>query len=677
MSRADADLLRQFNEDRALACSVLFSHRHTEESPPAHVEIMDLWACADEFVVIEAAREFGKSTLSEEWLTLAGAYGNFHYWLLLGETYSKACQRLAAIDYEARTNIKLQNMFGGPILARKSIENKVWFRSGALIEAIGWEQELQSFKETAFRPDGAWLDDVENKERVRDKEAVDASMRKLYLELLPALDKLTRKVRITQTRRAEDCMVVRLAANDEWLYRAFPICDGEPEDPLTRSNWPQRYPMSWIRHEKQSYQQAGMLSEFLQSYMLQAVDRSSKPFREDQLGSLDLSPYHWMPRIAIYDPSRSTRERRTGSQAKSDRTGKVVVSRMGSKILVHESSGHYWKPNELVDDLFLTMQQHSPAKIGIEQNSLNQWLAQPIRIEMLRRGELLPLQLLQAPQDRSKEDFIMGLQPFAEANDIVLVGGRSAHPQLVAEWSNFPSGPRDVLNALAYALRMFGGIPVYEDFSAANIAEAPVPRRGEEVFIGANASPNEVVAVAVVRDGRRLQVARDWALTGALTETVRTLAFEIRTTFPNAAIQVWVPADTYEQWQRVPLVPSLRAERLTPYRAEHVAVARGSLSERLRTPWRGARLLTVDRDARGTLNALGAAYCLPAEKGGRTAQEPEAGPARLLAEALECMVAMLDRSEQTAAGFPKGAHIDRTPGGVPFISSNPRAGLRT
>jgi hypothetical protein len=117
-----------------------------------------------------------------------------------------------------------------------------------------------------------------------------------------------------------------------------------------------------------------------------------------------------------------------------------VVSRLGSQILVHESGGQHWKPNEFIEDLFATNEKHAPAKIAIEKNSLDDWLLQPIRIEMLRRGKPLPIKALNAPQDRSKEDFIIGLQPFAQAKDIVLVGGRSAHPQLVAEWINFPQG---------------------------------------------------------------------------------------------------------------------------------------------------------------------------------------------------------------------------------------------
>ena len=37
------------------------------------------------------------------------------------------------------------------------------------------------------------------------------------------------------------------------------------------------------------------------------------------------------------------------------------------------------------------------------------------RLEILRRGKSLPIEPLNAPQDRSKDDFIMGLQPFAQA----------------------------------------------------------------------------------------------------------------------------------------------------------------------------------------------------------------------------------------------------------------------
>lgn len=639
----DFDLLREINLDRSLGSAVLFDHRHGFDTAPMHVEIMDLWSCADENVLIEAFREGGKTTMAEEWLTMAACYGNFFYCLLIGETYEKACDRLAEIVKEARMNEKLHRLFGRKVL-KKSVENKAWFYNGTLIQALGWDQELQSFKHDSHRPDLAFFDDPENKDRVRNTEAVDASMRKLYLELIPAMDAIRYRIRFSQARRAEDCMVTRLQRNPGWLCRSWPICDGDPDDPRTKALWPSRYPMEWVRARKAEFLAAGMLSEFNQSYRLIADDPEAKVFRQEMFQAVDLAPWRFAPKYAIYDPARSANETRVrGKHEKSDRYGKVVVSKIGSKIFVHESSGQYWMPDEFLEDLFACNERHEPVKIGVEKNSLDEWLLQPIRLESLRRGVALPLRPLQAPQDRSKEDFILGLFPFANARDIVLVGGVGSHTQLVAEWINFPQGPRDVMNALAYSLRMFSGVPVYADFSQENILEAPVPARGEDLFVGWNATPSEVVAAAVLRSGRVLHVARDWTAGGALPDAVRELAFEIRTSFPQAAIQTWVPAETFDQAQRIPLVPALRAERFTPMRAEHVAIARGCLAQRFRTSVKNRRLLQIDQRAHLALNAFAAGYNFPAEAGGRIATETEPGASRLIGEAIETMVAMLDR----------------------------------
>lgn len=636
MSTVDKALLEAVSNDRALGSALLFAHRHPQQPANFHVTMLDLWRAEDEFVVIEGHRESAKSTLAEEFLTLEGCFGNFPYALIIGETYMKACQRLEAIAMEAARNTRLHSLFGGKVLARKSIENRVWFKSGAMIEAVGWEQELQSFKYLDYRPWRVYCDDPENKERVRDKAAVDETMRKLFLELIPAMDKTHRKLRITQTRRAQDCMVVRLSTNPEWIYAAFPICNGDIDNEKTESNWPSRYPMNWIRAERDSYKSAGMLGEFLQAYMLQATNPDEKPFRSEHIRYMDVAPYQWMPKYAIYDPAR------TSIAGKSDEYGKVVVSRFGSQILVHESGGENWKPDQMMDDLFKTFEKHAPAKIGIEKNSLDEWIMQPIRIKMMASGVALPLQALQAPQDRNKINFIQGLQPFFHAKEIVLIGGQSSHSKLVSEILNFPKGTLNILNALAYSLRMFSGQPIYEDFSHSNIGDAPLPRFGETVYVAFNATPAETVAVACIRAQRSIFVAADFSQTGAPADTIKFLASELRSAFPTAKFSVWVPAEIYDQYQRIALVPALRQSGLTPFRGEHVAIARGCLADKIRTVIRNRRMLMVDAKARLTANALAAGYCLPVMRGGVTGQEPEQGISRLVGEALETLTKMME-----------------------------------
>lgn len=665
MSLQDKALLRAISEDRALGSAMLFSHRHEFSTPDFHVRIMDLWRSADEFVLIEAFREGAKTTLSEEFLTMEAAYGNFFYCVLFGETYAKACQKIEAIAYEAKTNLKLSKLFGGRVLAKKPIENKVWFASGALIEAAGWEQEITGFKYHDRRPDRAYLDDVEDLERVRSADAVDATMRKLYREVLPALDKKRRKVRITETPKASDCMVTRLRSNPDWLCASFPICSGEVDDPATVSAWPDRYPMAWVREERDRYARAGMLREFQQEFLLRVDTREAKPFTEEMLRSSDLAPQSWLPRVAIYDPSR------TASVLKSDRTGKVVVSRMGSKILVHESGGYFWKPDEIRADLFLTHERHACAAIGIEKNSLDEFLLQPIRFEMLKRGVVLPVRALQAPQDRDKNAFIMGLHPFVVAGDVVLVGGRGNHAQLVAEMLNFPGGRLDILNALAYSLRMFSGDLVYEDFGEANIGEAPEPVRGETVYAAWNSDGPETVCVAAIRRGRRLFIARDWAAQGPLNDAVRTIAAELRGAYPLATIESWVPAELHDAWQRIALLPALRESHFSAMRSEHSGVARGALTEAIRTTVRDRRLLIVSTKATLTLNALAYGYRFAVAQSGRPGAEPERGLARLAAEGLECLYAML-KLGQLAENPDSGVNYALNAQGVKYRTALPQ-----
>lgn len=660
-TKIDLELLRELSADRALASRVLFKHRHPQESPEFHNEIMDLWRCADENVLIEAFRQGAKSTLSEEFIAMEAAFGNFHHLLLFCETYEKACERLAAIDYECRNNDDFLRPFGGKILAKKSNEDKMWFESGPFIRACGWEQEIRSYKYLTHRPDRAYLDDIENKERTRDPETVTVNMRKLYQELMPAMDKESPKIRFTQTPIASDCMVVRLREYRDWISRRFPICNGDIDSPHTKAAWSERYPMEWVKQKRDSYREVGMLPYFNTEYMLEAASSAVRPFEEKNLRFLDLSPASWLPRTAIYDPARSA------NATSSDRTGKVVVSKLGSRIIVHESNGEFWKPDQIIEDIFKTDARHNPDVVAVEQNSLNEWLMQPLRTKMLQMGRALHLKGLQAPQDRDKVGFIMGLQPFIEAGDLIMIGGRSAHTQLIAEILNFPSGKLDILNALAYSLRMFAGVPVYQDFCEQNIADAPEPRRGEKLHVVFNASSTETVCVALHRDGVHWAIARDFSFPGPVADAVSFCAKEVRATYPGCVLECYVTAESFEQAERFALVPSLRRLRFAPRPAEYINIARGTLADPIRMTVRGRRTLTVDRRATLSLNALAGAYKYPIDKGGRIAPTPEDGIPRIVAEGIESLVAFMLKGIQS--DDLQGTNLATNPQGATYVSA--------
>ena len=466
----NAQLLREMAVDRAMASDVLFGHRHADEMPRFHVKMLELWRAEDPFVVIEAFRGGAKTTLGEEFLLLEALFQNFRYCLLFGETYTKACQRIEAMKHEITHNEKMRGLFG-PMKGKPWNENQICLANGVLIEAHGWEEEIRGYKWLDSRPDRAHLDDIDTLESVRSADAVDAGWRKLNQQLIPALDKNARKVRMTGTPLADDNLLKRAANTGDWVVAKFPLVTAPGatgieamKHPQRRAMWPSRHPLAWCDSELARFEKAGLTREFVQEYLLVAAQTQGKPFTKEQIVYQDVAPLTYSPKVHIIDPAR------TAVVGKSDRTGRVVVSRIGTRIYVHESSGEYWKPDEVVADCFETSQRYEDCEVAIERNSLDEWLMQPIRAEMMRRGQPIQVTPILAPGDRSKEQFILGLQPWFQAGDIVLIGGPGKHWQLVNEIENFPSGKRDVLNALAYAQRVFGGQAVYQEFGQENMA---------------------------------------------------------------------------------------------------------------------------------------------------------------------------------------------------------------
>jgi len=103
-------------------------------------------------------------------------------------------------------------------------------------------------------------------------------------------------------------------------------------------------------------------------------------------------------------------------------------------------------------------QPYGPVAIGVETNGLEEFLMQPLRHEMIKRGAFIPIVGYRAP--RNKLQFIAALQSFMHAVTWYLprISRRSK------QFLSFPTGRIDFPNALAYALQMRPTV-VYEDFA--------------------------------------------------------------------------------------------------------------------------------------------------------------------------------------------------------------------
>lgn len=663
MSKSNKALLAEYSRDRALACRALFRHRHPQGSPDMHIAFADAFQSKDELVLIKAFRGAAKTTVAEEFTLLEALFGNSKYQLLVCETFDKACQRLGAIKYEAANNYKLYNLFGD-LTGKPWNEDRAVFKNGTMIQAIGWDQEVRGLLHLGQRPDRALFDDVESLESVRDMETVERGKRKFWGEIWPAMDVTRRRVRWLGTPLAAYCLIVDFENSEDFTTYTFPLCDRDPDDPDAIATWPDRYSLEWAREEKARMSRNGQLKQFYQEYMLIAHDKSARPFHVERL-KFGAGPAVRLPRYTITDPAR------TANPTKSDLTGWASISWMGSRLIVWESGGDFLMPDQIIDLQFELDKRHEPVSVVIEKDSLDQFLLQPLRAEMVRRLRTLPLDPINAPRELAKDAFIMGLQPFLEAGEIYLVGTKEDHRVLIDQIENFPAGRKDVLNALAYATKVRPGLPVYEDFSQDHIVEDYDPHPGYHIALAFNASPQETTCIAMQTEGQLFTVIGEWIFPGDPKDAITSVLADVKLRWSRMKVIAFCPGEAFDNWTRTPIVQILRQKNMTPSRGDLITSSRGSLSAAMRTTIRGRRGFLVDGACRQTINALFGGYCFPLKADGRPDTNPKPNQYMTLIQGVESLSNFLNGA-LISGEFIQGGNTATTPDGTRYLTSRPQ-----
>jgi hypothetical protein len=620
---AQEELIVRLGRDHRLAHQTLFAHRHPDETPPFHYEIIDDLHGSSHRVLELAFRGAAKSTIAEEYICIDACYRRFRNFIIVGESFTRASERLQAVAHELDFNEHLRTLFGdlhGPTWN----EDKLVLSNGVVIQAFGRGQSLRGTKHEDVRPDACLIDDVEDEESVNSPDGRDKTERWLMRTLLPALAPKA-KVRMLANMLDPDCLAVRLRKSGVWTVREYPW-EYLGQDGARRATWPARFPLDHIDGTRREYEAAGMLNEYQQEYMVEAVDPSAKTFKTEHI-RVEPTARTWQPTWAMYDPARTT-------GVKSAHTGKVVCSWVGTRLIVWEGDGQLWMPDRIIDDMFETNERYTPIALGVEKTGLEEFLMQPLRTEQVKRHTILPLKVMPAPT--GKISFIKSLQPYFASGEIVFAKDL---PVLKQQLLSFPTGRIDVPNALAYMLRMRPGLPIYENFSQANVKEDLVVLRQHGSFLAVGATRQYTTAVLVQSTGTALRVLADWVCEGDPGNVLGDILADVVLVVPTkpavfAGQQHWGSYDT------VGLRAACQRLKVTLRTAGDPTVGREELRKKIDALTHGTSSLQVSPRARWTLNAFAGGYARTVKPG---AQEllgvADDGPYKTLMEGLEAFVA--------------------------------------
>ena len=635
-----------FGTDPVLAHATLFARNHPDPTPRFHKEIIRDWHSDEPNVLTMAFRGAAKSTISEEAVTLEVCLQRTKNCLILGESETRAAERLKAVKNHFEQNEYIQTVFDiGP--GSTWTDTKIELSNGVMIQALGRNQSLRGVKHLDARPDLLFMDDLEDKESVATPEARRKTLSWFTSTVMPAMDPKHR-MRMAATPLHRDALAPTLARSSQWLAKTYPVIF-KADDGEWRAMWPERFPVEWALNMQKGMVALGQSDDFTQEYLCEAEDASTRTFTSEMIRVVPQAR-KWEAVYAIYDPARTTNKQ-------SATTGKVVVSWRGPKLIVWEATARKMMPDEIVGDMFDVDARYNPVAIGFEDTGLNEWALQPIRAAQAARGVTLPLRALVAP--KGKLDFIRGLQPYFRAREVEFA---TDLPDLRDQLLGFPTGNIDAPNALAYALRLRLGLPVYENFRVEMIQPDLKPKRAP-LWLAINSDGKITTAVLVQMHQGKLTVLNDWLYEGEPGQTLRDIAADVALARQSSEkLQLCAPRPHFEGYSTIGLVGAVRRLPATAQRGGDIMQGRDELRALMRRVSHGEPALVVDEKARWTLRALLGGYARDVDK-----PEPQANAYRVLMEGLEAFAGLLRGA--LASPDDSAGKIAYTADGRRFISA--------
>lgn len=647
-------ILRSFYSDKFLAHKHLFAHRHKNNSPDFHREILKLFYSPSSFVAVQAFRGAAKSTLVEEYILMMALFRETPYAIIVGNTWSMAVQRLFAIKNELTTNDAIIELFGEQP-GGKWTDDEIVLTNGVKIQALGARQSLRGAKHLDDRPSLAVIDDFEDEEGVATDEAIFKNNQWLYKVLLPALDISNRKVRMLGTPLSPKAMMETHMSNPLWESKRFPIMYNDLETGEEKASWQDRFPLETVQQIRASYATEGNLTAFMQEYMCRAEDTQNKPFQPSMF-RVAAAPKFWLPTEIMVDPARTV-----GS--KSARTGYAVWSWNGPQLIVREAFGGFHRPDEIIKTIFELDAKYEPAAVGVEVDGLEEFLMQPLRSAMADRGVSLPLEPQRAP--KNKEAFITSLQPFYNAGEVLHVRD---FPDLTSELTQFPIGRVDVPNALAYALRMRPGKPVYEDFSAQHISTALDVYERTPCWLAVSSRPSLTVALLAQYHEGIIYIYKDWVRYGPPQEQLQVITQE--TSFFTLDYKLIAPAEQFDKYSNHGVPVAAKALNVQVRHGGSVQKSEGALTPWLKRQTRGQPSFVVDDRCRWLVNGLARGYARKLTKNGTLEAQPVDNQYKCLVEALEAYVSVFGVVQENSDSYQQRRY-STTPDGRRFVSTLP------
>ena len=312
------------------------------------------------------------------------------------------------------------------------------------IEAYGKGASIRGLSWRDTRPSLIIIDDPQDLDDVESDLIVDRDW-DWFLSEVKFLGKDAR-IFLIGNNLGSKCIVERCLENADILGfegKRIPVAD----EHLVASNWPERFPIPYVKEEKETYEKLGKADIWWRERMCVTSAPQSQRFRKSLFRYYDIketaNKIRRLPKYVTVDLA-------VGTTKRSDYTVvcTVAVDESNNWFILDMDYGR-WNPSETMNAIFNAVGKFKPRLVGMEMVAYQAAMQHFLEREMSGRNMFFSIHELKS--ERKKELRIESLHPRFTSGKVFFPNDAPFLPELEKELMAFPRGNHDdLIDALAY-----------------------------------------------------------------------------------------------------------------------------------------------------------------------------------------------------------------------------------
>jgi len=457
-----------------VTAKTLFSELFTAPFSSLHDKILNL--IDDESIkkkALAAPRGIGKTTICRTKAMKGILFREYRFIVYVSCSATAAEMQTENIKRELLANQLVKSLFGNIKISDYEMEDemfskKAWVAFGhTFILPRGAGQQVRGLNWSGYRPELVIIDDLEDKDTIRNDEQRAKLKEWFFSDLLKTEDRYRKPAEFIyiDTVKHEDSLLQLLLESNDWAGERLSICDKN-----FNSLDPNYMTTEEIKEEVEEHRRKGIISTFYMERMNlptmgeDAVFNANyfKYFRDEgnQLRVYEkdkevLINTAGLMTVVIVDPAKTV-------ELHSAESAVVVISvdRESHRIFVREIISQKVRPDGLYENMFDAVIRHNARILAVEVTSLHQFISQPIENEMRVRG-IFPF-YVELKAIGKKEERIANLAPNYRLG--YMYHNKDNCGALEAQLLAFPRSKLwDVMDATAYITKLMDELAYYFD----------------------------------------------------------------------------------------------------------------------------------------------------------------------------------------------------------------------